>query len=61
MVALLYRSLIEKTPSDKSTVLTAMTDTEQIFKATEQDNTNLTSDQQLYRVKLEVMLFIRRT
>lgn len=61
MVAPLYRSLIEKTPSDKSTVLTAMTDTEQIFKATEQDNTNLTSDQQLYRVKLEVMLFIRRT
>ena len=61
MVALLYRSLIEKTPSDKSTELTAMTDTEQIFKATEQDNTNLTSDQQLYRVKLEVMLFIRRT
>ena len=38
-----------------------MTDTEQIFKATEQDNTNLTSDQQLYRIKLEVMLFIRRT
>ena len=61
MVAPLYRSLIEKTPSDKSTVLTAMTDTEQIFKATDQDNTNLTSDQQLYRVKLEVMLFIRRT
>lgn len=61
MVAPLYRSLIEKTPSDKSTVLTAMTDTEQIFKATEQDNTNLTSDQQLYRVKLEVILFIRRT
>ena len=61
MVALLYRSLIEKTPSDKSTVLTAMTDTEQIFKATEQDSTNLTFDQQLYRVKLEVILFIRRT
>ena len=61
MVARLYRPLIEKTPSDQSTVLTAMTDTEQIFKATEQDNTNLTSDQQLYRVKLEVMLFIRRT
>lgn len=61
MVAPLYRSLIEKTPSDKSTVLTAMTDTEQIFKATDQDNTNLTSEQQLYRVKLEVMLFIRRT
>lgn len=61
MVARLYRPLIEKTPSDQSTVLTAMTDTEQIFKATDQDNTNLTSDQQLYRVKLEVMLFIRRT
>lgn len=61
MVARLYRPLIEKTPSDQSTVLTAMTDTEQIFKATEQDNTNLTSDQQLYRIKLEVMLFIRRT
>ena len=61
MVARLYRPLIENTPSDQSTVLTAMTDTEQIFKATEQDNTNLTSDQQLYRVKLEVMLFIRRT
>lgn len=55
MVARLYRPLIEKTPSDQSTVLTAMTDTEQIFKATEQDNTNLTSDQQLYRIKLEVM------
>ena len=61
MVARLYRPLIEKTPSDQSTVLTAMTNTEQIFKATEQDNTNLTSDQQLYRIKLEVMLFIRRT
>ena len=61
MIARVYRPLIEKTPSDQSTVLTAMTDTEQIFKATEQDNTNLTSDQQLYRVKLEVMLFIRRT
>ena len=61
MVARLYRPLIEKTPSDQSTVLTAMTDTEQIFKATDQDNTNLTSDKQLYRVKLEVMLFIRRT
>ena len=61
MVARLYRPLIEKTPSDQSTVLTAMTDTEQIFKATDQDNTNLTSEQQLYRVKLEVMLFIRRT
>ena len=61
MVARLYTPLIEKTPSDQSTVLTAMTDTEQIFKATDQDNTNLTSDQQLYRVKLEVMLFIRRT
>ena len=61
MVARLYRPLIEKTPSDQSTVLTAMTDTEQIFKATEQDNTNLTFDQQLYRVKLEVILFIRRT
>ena len=61
MVARLYRPLIEKTTSDQSTVLTAMTDTEQIFKATEQDNTNLTFDQQLYRVKLEVILFIRRT
>ena len=61
MVARLYRPLIEKTPSDQSTVLTAMTDTEQIFKATEQDNTNLTFDQQFYRVKLEVILFIRRT
>ena len=45
-----YGPLIDKTPSDPSTVLATMTDTERICNAAKQDFTILTSDQQLYRV-----------
>ena len=48
------RPLIDKTPSDPSTVLTAMTDTEQICNAAGQDFTILASDQQLYRVMVDI-------
>ena len=49
-----YRPLIGKTPSDPSTVLTVMTDTERICNAAWQDFAILTSDQQLYRVMVDI-------
>ena len=49
-----YRPLIDKTPSDPSAVLTSMTDTEQICNAAGQGFTILTSDQQLYRVMVDI-------
>ena len=49
-----YRPLIDKTPSDPSTVLTAITDIETICNAAGQDFTTLTSDQQLYRVMVDI-------
>ena len=45
-----YRPLIDKTPSDQSTVLSAVTGTERICNAARQDTNILTSDQQLHRV-----------
>ena len=50
-----YRSLIDKTPSDPSTVLTAMNDTERISNDAGQEATVLTSDQQLYRVMVDIV------
>ena len=49
-----YRPLIDKTPSDPSTLLTAITDIERICNAAGQDFTTLTSDQQLYRVMVDI-------
>ena len=49
-----YQPLIDKTPSDPSTVLTAMADLERICNAAAQDFTILTSDQQLYRVMEDI-------
>ena len=49
-----YRPLIDKTPSDPSAVLTSVTDTEQICNAARQGFTILTSDQQLYRVMVDI-------
>ena len=50
-----YRPLIDKTPSDPSTVLTAMHDTERISNDADQEITVLTSDQQLYRVMVNIV------
>ena len=50
-----YRPLIDKTPSDPSTVLTAMHDTERISNDAGQEITVLTSDQQLYRVMVNIV------
>ena len=50
-----YRPLIDKTPSDPSTVLTAMSDTERISNDAGQEVTVLTSDQQLYRVMVDIV------
>ena len=51
---LFYRPLIDKTPSNPSPVLTAMTDTERICNAAGQDFTILASDQQLYRAMADI-------
>ena len=48
------RPLIDKAQSDPSAVLTAMADTERICNAAEQDFTILASDQQLYRVIVDI-------
>ena len=49
-----YRPLIDKTPSDQSTVLTAVTGTGRICNAARQDINILTSDQQLHRVMVGI-------
>ena len=46
--------LIDKTPSDPSTVLTAMTGTERFYNVAGQDFTILASDQYLYRVIVDI-------
>ena len=50
-----YRPLINKTPSDPSTMLTAMTDVEKKTKEAGQQQTVFTADQQLYRVALDII------
>ena len=52
---ILYRPLINKTPSDPSTVLTAMIDVESISKDAGQNVSVFTCDQQIYRVALNVI------
>ena len=49
-----YRPLIYETPSDPTTVLTAIIVNERISNAAGEDLTILTSHQQLYRVMVEV-------
>ena len=50
-----YRPMINKTPTDPSTMLTAMCDLEKILKDPGQSFSMLTCDQQLYRVVLDVI------
>ena len=50
-----YRPLINKTPSDPSTMLTAMTDVEKKTEEAGQHQTVFTADQQLYRVCLDII------
>ena len=52
--SLFYWPLIDKTPSDPLTILTAVTETERICNAAGQDITILTSDQQLCRVMVGI-------
>ena len=49
-----YRTLIYETPSDPSTVLTAIIVNERISNVAGEDLTILTSDQQLCRVMVEM-------
>ena len=49
------RPMINKTPTDLSTMLTAMCDLENISKDVGQSFSMLTCDQQLYRVMLDVI------
>ena len=49
--------MIKKTPTDPSTMLTAMCDLEKISKDAGQSDSMLTCDQQLYRVMLDVIFF----
>ena len=51
----IFTPLLDRTPSDPSTVFTAMTEAEKITSQAGQNITIFTTDQQLYRVALEVM------
>ena len=52
---LIFRPLINKTPSDPSTMLTAMCDIEDASNQAGQQVTVLTCDQQLYRVIMDII------
>ena len=54
---ILYRPLINKTPSDPPTVLTATIDVESVSKDAEQSISVFTCDQQIYRVALNIIWF----
>ena len=51
----IYKPLINKTPSDPSTILTAMCDIETTRKKSGQREAVFTSDQQLYRVTMDII------
>ena len=51
----IFTPLLDRTPSDPSTVLTAMIEAEKITNQAGQNITIFKADQQLYRVALEVM------
>ena len=53
---IIFEPLIDKTPSDTSTILTAMFEAERITNAAGQSVTIFTADQQLYRVALRYYL-----
>ena len=55
MTAVNYKPLINKTPSDPSTILTAMCDVESASKKAGQKQTVFTCDQQLYRVTMDII------
>lgn len=52
---IIYRPLINKTPSDPSTILTAMCDVEKICEQSGLKETVFTCDQQLYRVTVDII------
>ena len=51
-----FHPLLDKTPSDPSTILTAMVDAERITNRSGQEITIFTADQQLYRVAIDITL-----
>ena len=53
-INVVYRPLIYETPPDPSTVLTAIIVNERISNAAGEDLTTLTSDEQSYRVMVEM-------
>ena len=50
-----FRELLDQTPSEPSTMLTAMVDAEKVTNATGQKITVFTADQQLYSVVLDIV------
>ena len=52
---IIYRPLINKTPSDPSTILTALCDVEKICEQSGQKETVFTCDQQLYRATVDII------
>ena len=50
-----FRELLDQTPSEPSTMLTAMVDAEKVTNATGQKITVFTADQQLYSVLLDIV------
>ena len=51
----LYRPMIDQPPTEPSTILTAMLDAERISKSAKQTYTIFTSDQQLYKISLDIV------
>ena len=51
----IYKPLVNKTPSDPSTILTAMCDVEKACEKSGQKETVFTCDQQLYRVTMDII------
>ena len=51
----IYKPLINKTPSDPSTILTAMCNVEDFSEKSGQKETVFTCDQQLYRVTMDII------
>ena len=54
-IKVIYRPLINKMPSDPSTILTAMCDVESASERAGQQVTVFTCDQQLYRVTIDII------
>ena len=51
----IYKPLINKTPSNPSTILTAMCNVEDFTEKSGQKETVFTCDQQLYRVTMDII------